>query len=102
MKAKFLVLAALAFGLGITNANAQLKKQEHQQHQRIKKGVKSGELTKKETKNLAGDQKELHKEVKLAKADGKVSKGERKIIKKDVKQNSREIYRKKHNKKDRG
>ncbi|MEO6136329.1 MAG: hypothetical protein ABIP35_14315 [Ginsengibacter sp.] len=102
MKTKFFLIAAIALGLGINNANAQVKQQAHTQHQRIKNGVKSGELTKKEAKDLAGDQRELHKDVKLAKADGHVSKGEKKILKKEAKKNSKEIYRKKHNKKDRG
>ena len=102
MKTKFFLIAAIALGLGINNANAQVKQHVKQQHHRVKSGVKSGELTKKETRNLVGDQKDVRKEVRLAKADGNISKGEKKIIKKDVKRNSHEIYRKKHNKKERG
>lgn len=102
MKTKFLLIAAIALGLGINNANAQVKQQVKQQNHRIKTGVKSGELTKKEAKSLAGDRKEIHQDVKLAKADGNVSKEEKKILKKEMKSNSREIYRKKHNKKERG
>lgn len=92
----------MVLGLVVNNANAQVKQQAHTQHQRIKSGVKSGELTKKEAEDLAGDQRELHRDVKLAKADENAYKGEKKILKKEMKKNSHEIYRKKHNKKDRG
>lgn len=101
MKATVLA-AAIVLGAFFSTANAQTIKQKgkHERH-RIAKGVKSGELTKKETKNLAEGQKEIHQEVKAAKADGVVTKEERKDIKQDQRQESRKIYRKKHNNRDR-
>ncbi|MEO6453856.1 MAG: hypothetical protein ABIN97_07295 [Ginsengibacter sp.] len=101
MKTKFLLIAAILFGMGMSNADAQVKQRSHAQKQRIHQGVKSGELTKAEKKNLIADRKEIHQDVKLAKADGKITAGERKIIKKEQKKESREIYRKKHNNRDR-
>ncbi|MEO5650927.1 MAG: hypothetical protein ABIR03_13530 [Ginsengibacter sp.] len=101
MKTKILLISAIVLGLGISTTNAQIKPREQSQHQRIKQGVKSGELTKAETKNLREDHKELHKDVKMAKADGKVTKQERKIIKKEQKKNSHKIFKKKHNKRER-
>ncbi len=102
MKTKFLVAIALVLGLGISSADAQVKQRAHNQHHRIKQGVKSGELTKREAQDLREDHKELHQDVKLAKSDGKITAGERKIIKKEARKDSREIYRKKHNNRDRG
>jgi len=101
MKATVLA-AALVLGAFFTSANAQTVKQKgkHERH-RIAQGVKSGELTKAETVNLAKDQKEIRQEVKSAKADGVVTKAERKDIKQDQRQASRKIYRKKHNNRDR-
>jgi hypothetical protein len=97
MKATVLA-AAIILGAMFTTANAQTIKQKgkHERH-RIAQGVKSGELTKAETKNLVQGQKEIHQDVKAAKADGVVTKDERKDIKQDQRQESRKIYRKKHN-----
>ena len=101
MKTKFLILAVLAAGLSLSSADAQIRHRAQNQHQRIRQGVKSGELTRAEAKNLREDHKDLHQDVKLAKSDGKVTKEERKIIRKEEKRNSREIYRKKHNRRER-
>ena len=102
MKAKFLAVAIVFGALFTTTVSAQTvhQKSKNQRH-RIAQGVKSGELTKAETKNLVKDQKEIHQEVKDAKADGVVTKDERKDIKKDQRQESRKIYRKKHNARER-
>ena len=96
-----LLAAAVVLGAFFTSANAQVKQTAKNQHHRIKKGVKSGELTKKETVNLAKDQKEIRRDVRAARADGKVTRSERKSIKQDQRQASRKIYRKKHNNRDR-
>ena len=93
--------AAILLGAMFTTANAQVKQHAKNERHRIKQGVKSGELTKKETKNLVQGQKEIHQEVKAAKADGVVTKAERKDIRQDQRQESRKIYRKKHNRRDR-
>jgi len=100
MKATVLA-AAIVLGAIFNNADAQIKQHAKNQHQRIKQGVKSGELTKAETVNLAKDQKEIRQEVKAAKADGNVTTAERKDIRQDQRQASRKIYRKKHNNRDR-
>jgi hypothetical protein len=90
--------AALVLGAFFTNASAQtIKEKGKTQRQRITQGVKSSELTKKETKNLAKGQKEIRNDVKEAKADGTVTGAERKDIRQDQRQASRKIYRKKHN-----
>ena len=101
MKAKFLLMATLVLGVSIGSADAQIRYRAQNQHQRIRQGVKSGELTRPEAKNLREDQKDLHQDLKLAKSDGKVTRRERKIIRKEENKNSREIYRKKHNKRER-
>ena len=93
-------MAALVMGASVSSADAQIRHRAQNQHQRIRQGVKSGELTRREAKNLRDDQKDLHQDVMLAKADGKVTKGERKIIRKEENKDSREIYRKKHNKRE--
>ena len=89
---KFMKTLAAAAFLLVTQAT-----QAQTQPARIKQGVKSGELTKHETKTLVKQQKETRQDVKAAKADGTVTTAERKDIKQDKRQASRNIYRKKHN-----
>jgi hypothetical protein len=102
MKTTFLA-ATIILGAFFTTASAQqtIKEKGKHERKRIAHGVKNGELTKAETANLVKGQKEIHQEVKAAKADGTVTKEERKDIKQDQRQQSRKIYRKKHNNRDR-
>ncbi len=67
MKTKFLTALTFFLCIGLSNADAQIKHRAQNQHQRIRHGVKSGELTRAETKNLVKDQRELHQDVRLAK-----------------------------------
>ncbi|MBC7887932.1 MAG: hypothetical protein H7Z13_08575 [Ferruginibacter sp.] len=101
MNTKFLFATAIICALGFSNAEAQVRKTAKHQHTRIKQGVKSGELTKAETKNLVHDQKEIRQDVRIAKSDGVVTGVEKKEIRQDQRQASRKIYRKKHNDRDR-
>ncbi len=75
---------------------------QHHQIERVDQGVKSGELTRPEIKNIKNDIQDVRQDIKLAKADGIITPAERKEIKQDQRQNSREIYRKKHNNRYRG
>ena len=97
MKAKFLLILVLALGLGITSTNAQISQRAVNQHQRIKQGVKRGELTRTEAKNLRSNERATRRDIRSAKSDGKITPAERKDIKKDERKSSRKIYRKKHN-----
>lgn len=64
---------------------------------RVKEGVKSGELTKAEVKDIRTDNKDLKADVKDARADGKVTLAEKKKVARDEAKLSRNIYAKKHN-----
>jgi hypothetical protein len=75
-----------------------INEKQKTQQERIKQGIKSGELTKKETKKLEAEQKAIQKDKKLAKADGKVTPVEKKTIIKDQNKASKDIYKLKHNK----
>lgn len=72
-------------------------KRMHKQKKRIQQGVKSGELTKDEAKELVQDHKALRQEIKNDKSDGKVTKEERQQIQKDLNAESKKIYDLKHN-----
>jgi hypothetical protein len=102
MKLKFLFASLILVALTAVTAEAQPRVRAKNQRERIKQGVRNGELTRSETKNLVQDQKELRSDIKEAKKDdGKIDKEERKDIRKEQNKNSRKIYRKKHNARER-
>jgi len=100
MKTKIL-FSAILLALAIGSADAQTVVRQKRQHQRIKQGVKSGELTRAEAVNLRNGQKEIRQEKQEARADGVVTTEEKKEIRQDQRKESRKIFRKKHNNRDR-
>lgn len=79
-----------------------IKERQMNQKARIRQGVRSGELTKGEARNLRQEQRTIQAEKKMAKADGKVTPAERAKIRQDQNKASRDIYRAKHNGRERG
>lgn len=104
-----LSLSILALALSATlasTANAgtrdpRVNHRQHHQQERIAQGVKSGELTKAEAKDLHGDQKEIRQEEKEFKSDGKLTKNERQELHQDQAAASKEIYQEKHDEQER-
>jgi hypothetical protein len=64
--------------------------------QRIRQGVKSGELTKVEAARLKAQTARVNQERKEYKSDGVVTPEERKDLRQDKKKLSRKIYKQKH------
>lgn len=91
------LLAAPVFAQN-TNTPKIDQRQENQQN-RIANGIKSGELTAKETQNLEKRETRIEADKQAAKADGKVTAAERRKLKREENKASRAIYRKKHNNK---
>ncbi len=94
-----LLVAALAF---TSVAQAQdrtpvINYRQHNQQRRINQGVRSGELTRNETRNLRRDERDIRRDKRMAKADGYVSRSERQHLRRDENRTSRAIYRDKHN-----
>ena len=105
---KYLIMVIFTFGiLSVMDSGSLLAqdktpiihKREVKQNNRIKEGVKTGQLTKGEAKYLQQEQKEIRKSKRVAKQDGKVTKGERRMIKSEQNQANKDIYKLKHNKK---
>ena len=94
-------LAAFTIMITIAYASNAQEGNHRSDYKKIKQGVKSGELTKKETYNLAKQQHAIRKDVRQAKADGVITCNERKDIRKDKLKADANIYRKKHNGRDR-
>ena len=71
---------------------------QHRQTQRIRQGIKSGEVTKGEANRLRGDEAAVRAEERVYRKSGNgLSPAERKDLEKDLNKNSREINRAKHN-----
>jgi hypothetical protein len=78
-----------------------LNQRQHNQAQRIGQGVRSGELTRPETRRLVHGQRELRRDERRAKSDGVVTDRERARLQREADQQSRRIYRQKHDAQDR-
>lgn len=112
MKRVTSTLIALAISLGLSvgllaqtttpgTKTPVINKRQKNQRQRTRQGVRSGELTKKETAQIVNQQQEIREDKKEAKADGTVTAQERAAIQREQHKASRNIYRKKHNRRDR-
>lgn len=69
---------------------------EHHQRERVEQGVRSGQLTRSETKKLVHQQREIRQEEKAYRSDGKFTKEERKDIQHDLNRASKNIREEKH------
>ena len=98
-----IVGGALVAMLAVTSiANAQsrtpvIDRREHRQERRIAQGVRSGELTRHEARNLRRSERSIRTEKRMAMADGRVTPAERRHLRHKENRVSRHIYRAKHN-----
>jgi hypothetical protein len=107
MKIKNILIALFLISLVCWNISAQeqpkvvktprVTHRQINQQVRIKQGVKSGKLTKGETKKLENEQVKIQQDKKEAKSDGKVTPKERQHIKREQNKASRDIKRLKNN-----
>jgi Skp family chaperone for outer membrane proteins len=74
---------------------------QHNQRERIQQGVKSGELTRRETGRLAEEQRDVRQLERAYKSDGTLTSAERRDLHHEQNQASRDIYRQKHDEQDR-
>ena len=72
-------------------------KRQHNQQARIRQGVKSGELTRGETRRLERGEAKIQRDKMKAKSDGRVTPGERAKLNREENRESRRIYHAKHN-----
>lgn len=94
-----LLMAALAV---TTIAQAQthtpvINHRQNNQERRINQGVRSGELTHREARNLRTKERNIRAEKRTAMAEGRMTPRERAHIRHQENRVSRKIYRKKHN-----
>jgi hypothetical protein len=95
---KHTILALLLIGgLGTTADAQRIHNRQHNQGDRIQQGVRSGELTRPETRRLATRERELRQDVRRDRIDGGgLTARERARIENRQDRLSRDIYRQKH------
>jgi hypothetical protein len=102
-----LVLVGVMGVASLSQADARIRdpgvnaRQQNQQ-QRVRQGVRSGELTRHETRQLVGDQRDIRQLERAYKSDGKVTRAERVDLHQEQNQASRDIHDAKHNEQTRG
>ncbi|MDG2036341.1 MAG: hypothetical protein P8J42_06995, partial [Pseudomonadales bacterium] len=88
------VIITLATSTGAMAAS--INDRQDNQQTRIKQGVHSGELTKREAGHLSRQQIKTQRKEAYFKSDGSFTKKERAILHRDLSKNSAKIYKQKH------
>lgn len=97
----FLSMATMA-GVALAGEHgAMVNQRQEKQHERIKQGIQSGELTKMEAHRMKAQQHHIRNYEKYARSDGKI--GAKEALKLEHMQNrqSHAIYKQKHDSQDR-
>jgi hypothetical protein len=93
------LLIPIAF-MTVMHANAQttprVDQRQQNQHDRIRHGIASDELTRREAAHAVQDQRHIRRSERRAKADGHVTRRERARLHHQQNQASRELRRNKH------
>ena len=79
----------------------RINKRQHHQTKRIRQGVRSGQITRGEAARLGKQQRRIQHKKRKFKVDGVFTKRERVRVHKGLNRASKNIYRKKHNHKQR-
>jgi len=69
---------------------------QHHQNERIRQGVRSGELTRSEAQGLREDRRDIRQLERAYKSDGVLTRGERRDLHHEQNELSRDIYQEKH------
>jgi Skp family chaperone for outer membrane proteins len=105
--AAMLTLAGVLAVVSVSHADARrtrdpgVNARQHTQRDRIQQGVKSGELTRRETGRLANEQRDIRQLEREYKSDGTLTGAERRDLHQEQSQASRHIYAQKHDGQDR-
>jgi len=83
----------------ISQARGPYAKRQHHQMERIVKGVRCGEVTRREYRHLENEQRWVQRYRRHSLADGWLYRGERRRLCRMQERSSRDIYRARHNRK---
>jgi hypothetical protein len=98
---KMMIAALVGAGLVANPAMASVNDRQHDQGHRVVNGWKSGELTARESRNVARQQYRINRTEQRMRADGSLSRSERVRLHYRQDRASANIYAKKHNARDR-
>lgn len=102
MKRLVSVLLSGALLLGLSSVSfAGINRRQHREQQRIRHGIRSGELTRFEARRLGTEQARIRAHERYARRDGYISPRERARLDREMNRASRHIYRQKHDGQDR-
>jgi hypothetical protein len=97
-----ILLSATISPLAATAADRNpIKGREHNQQVRIRQGIQSGELTRREAVRLEREETRIRVNDRFARADGKLTPAERRRLQRELRAVSRDIYKQKHDGQDR-
>ena len=98
-----MIIALVGIFAGAASAQRTPRVDRRQQNQkmRVRNGVRTGELTRRETRSIRRSTNRTRRYEKRATSDGKVTWRERRRLNRMQNRNSRKIYRKKNNRRDR-
>jgi Skp family chaperone for outer membrane proteins len=91
--------ASMAAQAGVRDPGVNAR--QHNQRDRIQQGVRSGELTRRETGRLVHEQRDIRQLERAYKSDGTLTGPERRDLHQEQNQASRHIYAQKHDEQDR-
>lgn len=106
MKVSMTLTMVTAIVLAVTSANAGTRDpgvnaRQDNQRSRIQQGVRSGELTRRETRRVADTQRDIRQLERAYQSDGTLTGAERRDLHHEQNQASRQIHRQKHDDQDR-
>lgn len=97
-----LLTASLLFGLSVASlGSTPVDRRQHRQRERIRQGIRSEELTRREARRLAAGQARIRRYEFRARRDGAFSYRERRRLDNMLDRSNRRIYRQKHDRQDR-
>jgi hypothetical protein len=96
-----LAATTVASAASASTCSPSINRRERDQAWRIHQGVRSGELTRGETRSLWHQEVEIRQDERAAKRDGRLTWGERRKLDRELNRESERIYRLKHNDVDR-
>jgi Skp family chaperone for outer membrane proteins len=91
-----ILLATFATPVVAGTDDPGVNRRQHRQKDRIKQGVRTGELTRQEAQKLRAEQKAIREKERALKSDGQLTKDERKDLHQDLNQSSQHIAEEKH------
>ncbi len=90
---KFIVLSAIVLFFGVTTDTFGQGHNNRSNRSRIRSGVRSGQLTRDEARQLRNSQRQIREERRDYRSDGTITRAERRDIRQDRRTQNRAIYR---------